>query len=319
MTKQEAIKKVSEDGFFLEKLSNEFKNDPEILLAALAHSYGDYTVFQFASAELRNNKEFVLSLVSKYGDALRDAPDTFRNDKEFMLHAVNIDIATLKHASPDILDDKKFMLSIAKIKGFEIDILSLNLRNDKDFMNELKNASAGNIKFTEYQIVIEAGDLYLVADGPLLRRYSPDDYDIYIIRNLRVQDKKGNVLTPVIEEIEISHDVHVMTFWTTSWKSGYSIIENKIYYEDMDKFYASDSNHKYLGFNSVKNTSNVKCNLDDLSQYLEPCPSFEFVNKVMFHNFTSQIFDFQKEYKITEFNKDILTWNGKTLTIKANT
>ena len=63
ITKQEAIKKVSEDEFFLKKLSDEFKNSPEIVLAAVAHSNGG--VLQFASAELRNNKVVVLFSVSK--------------------------------------------------------------------------------------------------------------------------------------------------------------------------------------------------------------------------------------------------------------
>ena len=73
--------------FSLKYVSDEFKNDREIVLAAL---YKDvFSLDSYASDELKNDREMVLAAVNKNGAYLRYVSDEFKNDREIVLAALN--------------------------------------------------------------------------------------------------------------------------------------------------------------------------------------------------------------------------------------
>ncbi len=108
MTKEEAIEQVKKNGYFLSDVSDEFKNDKEIVLAAVSNK--GWTL-KYASNELKNNKEIVLAAVSNNGYSLKYASDELKNDKEFVLAAVSNDGWSLQYASNELKNNKEIVLA----------------------------------------------------------------------------------------------------------------------------------------------------------------------------------------------------------------
>jgi hypothetical protein len=84
---------VARYGRALQFASAELKNDKEVVLAAVAENGG---ALVHASAELKNDKEVVLAAVAQYGWALGHASVELNNDKEVVLVAVAQDRSALE-------------------------------------------------------------------------------------------------------------------------------------------------------------------------------------------------------------------------------
>ena len=69
--------------------------------------------FQFASEELKNSREFVLSFVSKFGDVLEFVKEEFQNDKEIVLAAISENSNAFEFASEELKKDKDILLAIS--------------------------------------------------------------------------------------------------------------------------------------------------------------------------------------------------------------
>merc|ERR1712187_555606 len=84
------LKEISEYKFYgspakLSLLCAELRGDKEIMLTAVQHGW---EALEFASENLKNDKEIVLTALEDNGDALKFAPDNLKNDKEFVFAAV---------------------------------------------------------------------------------------------------------------------------------------------------------------------------------------------------------------------------------------
>ena len=73
----------------LQYASNELKADKEVALAAVKNT--GYAL-EFASDELKADKEVVTTAVNNAGDALAYASHKFKADKEVVMLAVNVDM-----------------------------------------------------------------------------------------------------------------------------------------------------------------------------------------------------------------------------------
>ncbi len=71
-------------------LSHELHNDKEFILTAVTRNR---FAFQYVSDEMRNDKEVVLAAVTHFECAVRWAPEELKNDKEVVLAAMaqNVD------------------------------------------------------------------------------------------------------------------------------------------------------------------------------------------------------------------------------------
>ncbi len=117
------------------------------------------TFFKNLSVDLRDDKDIVLKVVSKYGDAIEHVSERLRDDRDVVLAAVQnphyefllqfispelrhddeiIHLAlknseyTIENAPEDIRDDKKIALEAVKMQGFVFKSLSERLKNDKE-------------------------------------------------------------------------------------------------------------------------------------------------------------------------------------------
>jgi hypothetical protein len=101
-------------GWALQYASAELKNDKEVVLVAVAQN-GRALVH--ASVELKNDKEVVLAAVARNGLALQFAPAKLKNDKEVVLAAVASFGHALQFASAALKSDKEVVLAAVAWHG----------------------------------------------------------------------------------------------------------------------------------------------------------------------------------------------------------
>ena len=95
---QDTINNLTQNGNALQYVSDELKNDKEVVLAAITE---DGRALEYASDELKNDKEVVLAAVTQYGRALEYASDELKNDKDVVLAAVTEDGWALQYSSDE--------------------------------------------------------------------------------------------------------------------------------------------------------------------------------------------------------------------------
>jgi hypothetical protein len=107
--KIDCISAIVQNGWALEFASLELRADKEVVIAAVTKR--GFTL-QFASVELREDKEVVLAAVIQNGWTIRLSFDSLRNDKDIVLAAVAQNVLTLKYASNELRDDEYFLYEI---------------------------------------------------------------------------------------------------------------------------------------------------------------------------------------------------------------
>lgn len=100
----------------LEFASNNLKNDTEIVMLAIEKdSLYSPIAFSFASDNLKNNKQFVLEVVKKNGFTLKFASIILRRDFEVGLEAVKNEYRSFEFVSESLKNDVDFILESIKI------------------------------------------------------------------------------------------------------------------------------------------------------------------------------------------------------------
>jgi len=97
----------------------------------------DCWALQYASDELKNDKEVVLAAVSNIGWTLQYASEELKNDKEVVLAAVSNEGWTLKFASDDLKNNKEIVLTAVRKCGSALKFASFELQNNYNNMKEL--------------------------------------------------------------------------------------------------------------------------------------------------------------------------------------
>ena len=110
-TKAEALLIVESDGFALEYVSNEFKNNREVVLAAVNRNS---EALKFASHELRADPEVVMAAVKENGYSLAYASAELRADRDIVIAAVERDGYALEYASDALKADREVVLEAMK-------------------------------------------------------------------------------------------------------------------------------------------------------------------------------------------------------------
>jgi hypothetical protein len=112
-------------------LSDQLKDDKDIVLKVV-HRYGD--AIKHASERLRDDREVVLKAVQNHHNEflLQYVSERLRNDEEIILESINNSEYGIEHASEEIRDNKQIALIALKTKGYIFKSLSERLRNDKE-------------------------------------------------------------------------------------------------------------------------------------------------------------------------------------------
>jgi len=126
-----------------------------------AHCYWGLIVMEFASPELKNNKELAMNLAELRGYGIQYLSDELKQDKELALKAIKTECIALEKL-PHFQNDKEFVLtavesSVGTIRvGFEY--ASTELKGDRDFVLEVCRIDHRSIQFACDELKNLCGD-----------------------------------------------------------------------------------------------------------------------------------------------------------------
>ena len=159
MTKEEFLKQIEKYKWDLNGLvsylqSDEakvFSSDSETLLAAIAiHE----RVFEFASHELKSDKEFVKRVLNEVRvRILRYVSDNLKNDKEVVMAAVSMNGGALQYASQGLKADKEVVAAAIKSSGFALQYASSELQSDVDLICDAYTTHSASLKSVNQNIL----------------------------------------------------------------------------------------------------------------------------------------------------------------------
>lgn len=159
-------------------------------------------------------------------------------------------------------------------------------------------------------IILEKSGYRIIAEGPLLYKYVPERYEhTYTLFNMRVEDTKGKIVTPIIKEIEVGYSFEISA--AVCKFQGYAIIDNEIYFETHSR------DKESYKFYKIISGINVLCNSDELKGHLEECKLNSIVDNYTFSNY---IFDIKHVINNKEdiIKNEFFSWDGEDLIIKPN-
>ena len=93
----------------------------------------------YASDELKDNKEVVLEAIRQYGDALEYTSERLQDNKEVVLIASKQNGLSLKYASKILQDYKEIALEAVKENGYSLKYVSGKLKNDLSILSTIYN------------------------------------------------------------------------------------------------------------------------------------------------------------------------------------
>jgi uncharacterized lipoprotein YbaY len=128
-----ALEAVTQDGDALQYASWNLKADKEVVLAAVTQ---EGEALEFASEDLKADKEVALEAVTQESFALQYASVDLKADKEVVLAAVTQDGEALQFASEDLNADKEVMLVAVRQDGYALQYASEDLKADKEVVLE---------------------------------------------------------------------------------------------------------------------------------------------------------------------------------------
>jgi hypothetical protein len=148
MTKEEAIELVKQDAFALEHIDAHFKNDREVVLAAVTN---DGNALEYASDKLINDREIVLAALNKYGWYLKYASAELKNDKVVVLAAVSNDGSALQYASNELKIDSEIVLTALAKNVSPLEFASEELKNDKNIIIQAVQIDNIALDYVDYR------------------------------------------------------------------------------------------------------------------------------------------------------------------------
>lgn len=130
------------------------RNDRELIYEVVKKKHGD--IIEFASNELKDDKDFVLKLISTGFIYSEDMSERLRNDKEIILAGTKVSIDSAKayrlkigrekeevyaldffsYASEELRNDKEFAIQIIRMGAAILGVCPDSLKDDKDVVLE---------------------------------------------------------------------------------------------------------------------------------------------------------------------------------------
>lgn len=174
-TKDAALAGVSSDGSLLEFVSDELRNDKEVVSAALAAPWKPFenpyckndSALKYASEQLRNDLKFVLPEISSNGYAIRYVSEDIRTAREGALTSIQLSSGGfLEFIADDFCNDRELVLAAVNRNGCMLEYASAELRNDKDVVLAAVNKNGGSLQYAsealrnDKEIVLAAVKIY---------------------------------------------------------------------------------------------------------------------------------------------------------------
>ena len=132
---------VSQNGHALEFATDELRGDREVVMKAVSEN--GYAL-EHATEELRADREVAMKAVSQEGPALQHAREEMRGDREVVMKAVSQNGYALKHATEELRGDREVVMRAVSENGHALEHATDELRGDREMMEvALANAPEG--------------------------------------------------------------------------------------------------------------------------------------------------------------------------------
>lgn len=132
--------------YCLQHMDEKFLNDPDIIYSAMLFSKNS-AFFQLASKELKQDFNFIISLVKKNEAILKHLPKEWFNNELVTLTAVQYSNTALEYFPAEIKNDFNHMLRYININPEHMKYASEDLRNNIDFVRIVIGRDGTQIKY----------------------------------------------------------------------------------------------------------------------------------------------------------------------------
>ena len=149
MKNKPAIMAVAQRCGALEYASSELKNDKDFVLVAVKQNG---LALELASEDLQNDREIVLAAVQKNGYALQYASDELKNDRDFVLAAVQANGWALEYAPDELKNDREIVLAAVQENSWILQYAPYDLKNDKEILLAAMQRCVGALEYASNEL-----------------------------------------------------------------------------------------------------------------------------------------------------------------------
>lgn len=121
---------IRQNAMVLELLSDEYKDDEEIVLESVRSCYFWRTPLQFASPRLRNDRDFVAQVIYHNGRNIWYASRELQEDRPLVMQALSQDGEVLQSLPHHYREDREAVRTAVRSHGFLFELASESLRAD---------------------------------------------------------------------------------------------------------------------------------------------------------------------------------------------
>lgn len=228
------LKLVKINGMLLEKIPDKFKNDEDILLAAIHNSPFAITLIP----ETKKNRDFYLLAVKQDGLILQFLED-FKDDYEIVSEAIKENIEAYKYASKNLKQDERILSILKDDHQLEELYKSKKLK----FIHIGKSDTRMNTRLTESYLDYSFYSESDISEDILSKILDESEYDIVIFVE-DVDDSIIKLLNKIIESIKINKkNIKIFNLSKQKIKNNnnfYKIVNILIYGEYTDVEYTDE-------------------------------------------------------------------------------
>ena len=271
----------------LKTASEELKNNPEVVLAAVKQNYN---ALEYASGEIKSNPEFMLEALKQYYRVLQYASGDLKSDFAFMLEAVKQNGFTLEYASEELRSNPEIVMEAVKHDYHILQYASKELRSNPTFMLKAVKKDyhalqyAGEELKSNPEIIMEA-----VKQNGLALQYASEELksNLEIVMEAIKQNYKALEYTsdevksnPEIMLEAVKQDYHALQYARGDLKSNFSFMLEAVKQDGLALIFASKElksnpeivmeavkqNGLVLGFASEELKSNLEIIMEAVKQ-----------------------------------------------------
>lgn len=125
------LKLIKQNGRALQYISDEFKNNEEIVRIAINQNGN---ALKYANGKLQNKKKIVLAAVEQNGEAIKYASHKLKNNKQIALAAVKQNGSALKYVGHKFKNNKQIVLAIIEQNGRILKYGNHKLKNNEEIV-----------------------------------------------------------------------------------------------------------------------------------------------------------------------------------------
>ena len=119
------------NGWDLEFASEDLKRDREIVMAAVKQ---DFRALEFASDTLKRDRDILMAAVKQGGNALKFASEDLQKDRKIVMAAVNQNGWALRFASDILQKDREIVMAAVNQNGWALRFASEEVQKDREIV-----------------------------------------------------------------------------------------------------------------------------------------------------------------------------------------